>query len=219
MHLNRRQFLRRTAVVTPLSALLAGLPGGWAGATYPSDAPETSSVRFGIIALTDNAPIVMAHELGYFKKFGIDSVVSKEASWAVIRDKLTLGENQATHMLIGMPFASTMGLLGSPVKPMIIPWMLNRNGQAITLANQFKGAVKTPADMKPFAIKAKAGGTPLTFAMTYPPGTHAMWMRYWRASGGIHPDKDISLITVPPAQMVANMKVGKMDGFCVGEPW
>jgi len=162
---------------------------------------------------------VMAHELGYFKKFGIDSVISKEASWAVIRDKLTLGENQATHMLIGMPFASTMGLLGSPVKPMIIPWMLNRNGQAITLANQFKTAVKTPADMKPFAIKAKAGGTPLTFAMTYPPGTHAMWMRYWLASGGIHPDKDISLITVPPAQMVANMKVGKMDGFCVGEPW
>ena len=69
-------------------------------------------MRFGIIALTDCAPIVMAHELGYFKKFGIDSVVSKEASWAVIRDKLSLGENQATHMLIGMPLASTMGLAG-----------------------------------------------------------------------------------------------------------
>jgi nitrate/nitrite transport system substrate-binding protein len=146
-------------------------------------------------------------------------VISKEASWAVIRDKLSLGENQATHMLIGMPFASTMGLLGSPVKPMIIPWMLNRNGQAISLANKFKGAVKVAADMKPLAAKAQASGTPLTFAMTYPPGTHAMWMRYWLASGGIHPDKDISLITIPPAQMVSNMKVGKMDGFCVGEPW
>jgi nitrate/nitrite transport system substrate-binding protein len=219
MKLNRRSLLKSAAAASPLASMLAGLPRGWAGATYPSDAPESPSVRFGIIALTDNAPIVMAHELGYFKKFGIDSVVSKEASWAVIRDKLTLGENQATHMLTGMPFASTMGLLGSPVKPMIIPWMLNRNGQAITLANQFKGAVKTPADMKAFAIKAKTGGTPLTFAMTYPPGTHAMWIRYWLASGGIHPDKDVSLITVPPAQMVANMKVGKMDGFCVGEPW
>jgi len=72
---------------------------------------------------------VMAHELGYFKKFGITSTVSKEASWAVIRDKLSLGENHATHMLLGMPFASTMGLAGSPVKPMVIPWLLNRNGQ------------------------------------------------------------------------------------------
>ena len=80
----------------------------------------------------------MAHELGYFKKFGIKSIVSKEASWAVIRDKLSLGENQATHMLIGMPLASTMGLAGSPVKPMVIPWLLNRNGQAITLNNKLK---------------------------------------------------------------------------------
>ena len=104
-------------------------------------------MRFGIIALTDCAPIVMAHELGYFKKFGIESVVSKEASWAVIRDKLSLGENQATHMLIGMPLASTMGLAGSPVKPMVIPWLLNRNGQAITLNNKLKKAgVRKPAD-------------------------------------------------------------------------
>lgn len=172
-----------------------------------------------MIALTDCAPIVMAHELGLFKKFGIDSVVSKEASWAVIRDKLTLGENHATHMLLGMPFASTMGLLGSPAKPMIVPWLLNRNGQAITLANQFKASVKTAADLKPHVDKAKAAGSPLTFAMTFPPGTHAMWLRYWLASGGIHPDKDITLIVIPPPQMVANMKVGKMDGFCVGEPW
>src|SRR5438876_1527381 len=177
-------------------------------------------MRFGIIALTDNASIVMAHELGYFKKFGINSVVSKEASWAVIRDKLSLGENQATHMLIGMPFASTMGLAGSPVKPMVIPWLLDRNGQAITLNNEMKRAgVKTARDVKPMADKAKAAGEPLTFAMTFPPGTHAMWMRYWLASGGIHPDKDVTLITIPPPQMVANMKVGKIDGFCVGEPW
>src|SRR5882762_6230401 len=199
---------------------MAGLPAGWAGGAYADDSPETKAVRFGIIALTDCSSIVMAHELGLFKKYGIDSVISKEASWAVIRDKLTLGDNQATHMLIGMPFASTMGLLGSPPKPMIIPWLLNRNGQAITLDNKLKAAgVKSAQDIKPLAEKAKAAGAPLTFAMTYPPGTHAMWMRYWLASGGIHPDKDISLITIPPAQMISNMKVGKMDGFCVGEPW
>src|SRR6188768_3791601 len=215
---SRRQFL--TATATTAGVLLAGVPSGWVGSVYADDSPETKTMRFGIIALTDCAPIVMAHELGYFKKFGIDSVVSKEASWAVIRDKMNVGENQATHMLIGMPFASTMGLAGSPVKPMVIPWMINRNGQAITLNNKLKAAgVKKPADVKPIADKAKAAGDPLTFAMTFPPGTHAMWMRYWLAEGGIHPDKDVSLITIPPPQMIANMKVDKMDGFCVGEPW
>jgi len=103
---------------------------------------------------------------------------------------------------------------------MVIPWLLNRNGQAITLNNKLKAAgVKTAKDVKPLADKAKAAGDPLSFAMTFPPGTHAMWMRYWLASGGIHPDRDVSLITIPPAQMVQNMKIDKMDGFCVGEPW
>jgi nitrate/nitrite transport system substrate-binding protein len=217
--MKRRDFLR-TATASTAGALLAGVPQGWAGAVYADDSPETKVMKFGMIALTDCAPIVIAHELGYFKKFGIDSTVSKEASWAVIRDKLSIGENHATHMLIGMPLASTMGLAGSPVKPMVIPWLLNRNGQAITLNNKLKAAgAKTPAAIKPLADKAKAAGDPLSFAMTFPPGTHAMWMRYWLASGGIHPDKDVSLITIPPAQMVANMKVDKMDGFCVGEPW
>ncbi|NOT26489.1 MAG: ABC transporter substrate-binding protein [Acidobacteria bacterium] len=216
---SRRSFLK-SATATTAGVLLAGLPKGWVGGVYAQDGPETRDLRFGIIALTDCAPIVMAHELGYFKKFGINSVVSKEASWAVIRDKLTIGENHATHMLIGMPFASTMGLAGSPVKPLVIPWLLNRNGQAITLNNKLKAAgARTPAQIKPIALKAKASGDPLTFAMTFPPGTHAMWMRYWLASGGIHPDKDVNLITIPPPQMVANMKVDKMDGFCVGEPW
>ena len=217
MSITRRQFLQR-ASGSIAAGLLAGLPEGWVGAAYANGGPEVSQVRFGIIALTDCASIVMAHELGLFKKYGIQSVISKEASWAVIRDKLSLGENQATHMLFGMPFASTMGLAGSPVKPMVIPWLLNRNGQAITLSSQLK-PVKTAAQLKPRVDQAKASGKPMTFAMTFPPGTHAMWLRYWLASGGIHPDKDVSLITIPPPQMVANMKVGKMDGFCVGEPW
>lgn len=214
--LNRRRFLKTTAV----GSLLAGLPGGWVGSAYADDSPESPSVRFGIIALTDCSPIVIAHEKGLFKKHGIQSSVSKEASWAVIRDKLQTGDNQATHMLIGMPIASTMGLLGSAKKPMIFPWMLNRNGQAITLKSDFLGKVKDdPKALKPFVEKAKSLGEPLTFAMTFPPGTHAMWMRYYLGAGGINPDKDVNLITIPPPQMVANMKVGKMDGFCVGEPW
>jgi nitrate/nitrite transport system substrate-binding protein len=219
MKSSRRTFLKTTGQST-LAGLMVGVPKGWVGTAYADDSPETKTIRFGIIALTDCSSIVMAHELGYFKQFGIESIISKEASWAVIRDKLSIGENQATHMLIGMPFASTMGLAGSPVKPMVIPWLLNRNGQAITLNNKLKQAgVKTAKDIKPVADKAKAAGDPLTFAMTFPPGTHAMWIRYWLASGEIHPDKDVTLITIPPPQMVANMKVDKMDGFCVGEPW
>src|SRR5882757_11087585 len=118
---SRRGFLKHAVSASAAASLMRGLPGGWVGSVYADDSPETPNMRFGMIALTDCSPIVMAHELGFFKKFGINSVVSKEASWAVIRDKLTLGENQATHMLIGMPFASTMGLVGSPVKPLIAP--------------------------------------------------------------------------------------------------
>jgi nitrate/nitrite transport system substrate-binding protein len=214
--LPRRRFLRHSAA----TLLLAGLPKGWVGRVFADEGPEAPDVRLGIIALTDCSSIVMAHELGLFTKYGIRSTVSKEASWAVIRDRLTLGENQATHMLYGMPFASTMGLLGSPKKPMIIPLCLNHNGQAITLAKSLAAkGVKKPQDLKPLVDAAKAAGQPLTFAMTFPPGTHAMWMRYWLGAGGINPDKDVTLITIPPPQMVTNMKVGKMDGFCVGEPW
>jgi nitrate/nitrite transport system substrate-binding protein len=214
--ITRRRFLGGSAT----ALLLAGMPKGWVGGAWADDGPEAPDVRIGIIALTDCSSIVMAHELGLFAKYGIRSTVSKEASWAVIRDRLTLGENQATHMLYGMPYASTMGLLGSPKKPMIIPLCLNHNGQAITLAKALEEkGVKTAADLKPHADAAKAAGKPMTFAMTFPPGTHAMWMRYWLGAGGINPDKDVTLITIPPAQMVSNMKVGKMDGFCVGEPW
>jgi len=216
MRLSRRELVTTSAA----AAVLAGLPARWPGGVYASDAPEHPKVRVGIIALTDCSSIVMAHELGLFKKHGIESTISKEASWAVIRDRLTLGENQATHMLLGTPYAATMGLQGSPVKPMIIPCYLNRNGQAITLTKALldRGA-RTPAQIKPLALEAKAKGSPMAFAMTYPPGTHAMWMHYWLAAAGINPLSGAKLITVPPPQMVANMRVGNMDGFCVGEPW
>lgn len=219
---NRRNFLTKSTA----AALFAGLPKGWVGSAFASDAPETADMKFGIIALTDCSPIVIAHEKGFFKKYGINATVAKGANWAAIRDSLSNGDNQATHMLIGMPIASTLGLAGAPKKPMVVPWLLNRNGQSITLKKELKGIVKDdPKALKPLVDKAKAAGSPMTFAMTFPPGTHAMWMRYYLAAGGIHPGDaagagaDISLITVPPPQMVANMKAGKMDGFCVGEPW
>ena len=216
---SRRQALKTVGVLGAAS-LLCGLPSGWQGAAWASDAPETADVTFGMIALTDCSPILIAHEKGFFKKYGINSTITKPANWAAIRDALVKGDTQATHMLVGMPLASTMGLGGSPKVPMVIPWLLNRNGQAITLSNDLKGKVAgDPKALKPIVEKAKADGKKMTFAMTFPAGTHAMWMRYYLAAGGIHPDRDVDLITIPPPQMVANMKVGKMDGYCVGEPW
>ncbi len=220
--LDRRQFLKRSALFAGSAALFSALGNrSWAAtAGAVSDAPETPNLNFGIIALTDCSPIVIAHEKGFFKKYGINSTVTKGANWAAIRDNLTFGSIQATHMLIGMPLSATMGLAGAVKKPMVIPWLMNRNGQAISLKTEWKGKVGAdPKAIKPFVDEAKKLGEPLTFAMTFPPGTHAMWMRYYLGAGGIDPDKDVSLIVVPPAQMVANMKVGKMDGFCVGEPW
>ena len=224
--LSRRKFLSNSTKATALGLLASGLPTGWLGAQTASDAPESPNVNFGIIALTDCSPIIIAHEKGFFKKYGINSTVTKGASWAAIRDSLSNGDIQATHMLLGMPIASTMGLGGAPKKPMIAPWILNRNGQSISLAKSLKGKVGAdPKALKPLVDAAKTAGSPMTFAMTFPPGTHAMWLRYWLAAGGINPGDasgagaDVSLITIPPPQMVANMQAGKMDGFCVGEPW
>jgi nitrate/nitrite transport system substrate-binding protein len=182
--------------------------------------PELRELRIGIIALTDCSPFVIAHEKGFFARYGLHTTISKGASWAAIRDGLSNGDFHAAHLLLGMPFASTMGLLGAPKQPMVVPWLVNRNGQGITLRADLKGKVgEDPRGLKPIVEAAQADGKPLTFAMTFPPGTHAMWLRYYLAAGGIHPDKDVALVTVPPPQMVQNMRIGKMDGFCVGEPW
>src|SRR4029453_17243512 len=144
---------RRRFVKVSTAALGAALLP--AGRVWASESPEVSAMKFGMIALTDCSPIVIAHEKGLFKKYGIESVVSKGANWAAIRDSFSSGGNQETHMLTGMPIASTMGLLGSPKKPMIIPWMLNRNGQAITLKAAFRGKVKAdPKALKPLVDAA-----------------------------------------------------------------
>ena len=217
----RREFIKG-ATASILGFLLSGLPplrGGLFAGT--ADTPEVTRIKAGFIPLTDCASVVMAGELGLYKKYGLEVALSKEASWAAARDKLTIGENQASHLLYGMPYASTLGIAGAEGKtvPLIIPLALNQNGQAITLSNELKKrGVKTAQDVKRIVEEDKGKKT-YTFAMTFPPGTHAMWIRYWLAAGGVDPDKDVKLITVSPPQMVANMRVGNMDGYCVGEPW
>src|SRR5688500_11936541 len=134
--INRRLFLGGAAAGLGSLAAVSGcgdstassaVPPELIGATPASDAHEVRDLKCGIIALTDCSPLVIAHEKGLFKKYGINSTISKGASWAAIRDSLTYGDLQATHMLIGMPLAATMGLGGSKITPMVIPWLLNRN--------------------------------------------------------------------------------------------
>ncbi len=206
----RRQFIKGSAAV----AAGAALPGGaWA---QGSDAPEKKEVRIGFIPLTDCASVVMASVLKFDEKYGIKIIPTKEASWAGVRDKLVNGELDMAHVLWGLIYGVHMGI-GGPKKDMAILMNLNHNGQAITLSKKLadKGAV----DVASLAKVMAADKRDYTFAQTFPTGTHAMWLYYWLASAGVNPMKDTKVITVPPPQMVANMRVGNMDGFCVGEPW
>jgi nitrate/nitrite transport system substrate-binding protein len=182
--------------------------------------PEVKQITFGVLPLTDCAPIVIAHAKGLFLKHGIESKVIKLASWTESRDALFSGTAQAAHMLFGMPVAAAVGKLGADHRPLIIPWILNRNGQAITVSKRHREVLRSNArDLRGLAQEGRDRGRPMVFAMTLQPGTHAMWLRYWLAAGGIDPDKDVSLITIPPPMMVANMRAGRLDGFCAGEPW
>ena len=181
-----------------------------------SDKPEKEEVRIGFIPLTDCASVVMASVLGFDKKYGVKIIPTKEASWAGVRDKLVNGELDFAHVLYGLIYGVHLGTSG-PKKDMAILMTLNQNGQAITLSKKLadKGAVDAASLAKLMATDKRD----YTFAQTFPTGTHAMWLYYWLASVGVNPLKDAKVITVPPPQMVANMRVGNMDGYCVGEPW
>jgi nitrate/nitrite transport system substrate-binding protein len=211
MSTERRGFIKGSAATAV--ALAASSTGAWAGG---SDAPELKEVRIGFIPLTDCASVVMASVLKFDEKYGIKIIPSKEASWAGVRDKLVNGELDMAHVLYGLIYGVQLGI-GGPKKDMAVLMTLNQNGQAITLSKKLadKGAV----DVASLARVMQSDKREYTFAQTFPTGTHAMWLYYWLAAGGINPIKDAKVITVPPPQMVANMRVGNMDGFCVGEPW
>jgi len=216
---SRRDFLK-TSLAAGLGAagILGMVPAGVRSAAWAagSDAPEKPEVKIGFIPLTDCASVVVASELGFDKKYGIKITPSKEASWAAVRDKLVNGELDAAHVLYGLIYGVQLGI-GGPKKDMAVLMGLNHNGQAITLSNQLKDKGATDgAKLKALIGKEKRE---YTFAQTFPTGTHAMELYYWLATYGINPMADVKTIVVPPPQMVANMRVGNMDGFCVGEPW
>jgi nitrate/nitrite transport system substrate-binding protein len=176
-------------------------------------------IKLGFIPLTDCAPLVAAKELGLFAKYGVDVELSKEASWAVVRDKILNGELDGAHCLFSMPFSVYTGIGGKAGSEMKIAMIINNNGQAITLSKDFCGlAGDKEVNKANGAVKNVQGRKEVTFAMTFPGGTHDIWLRYWMAAAGIN-QKSVGIITIPPPQMVANMRVDNMEGFCVGEPW
>ncbi|MDF2619357.1 MAG: nitrate-binding protein NrtA precursor, periplasmic [Xanthobacteraceae bacterium] len=228
--LSRRSFLKASAATLGTASLVEALrlsfPGGVPSA-YAAG-PETTKAVLGYIALMDASPLVIAKEKGLFAKHGVPDVeVVKQASWGATRDNLVLGGAangiDGAHILSPMPYLISTGKVtqNNVPTPMYILARLNLDAQAISVSNEYKDLkVTTDASALKAAFAAKkAAGKEVKVAMTFPGGTHDLWLRYWLASAGIDPDKDVSTIVVPPPQMVANMKVGNMDAFCVGEPW
>ncbi|MBB6486056.1 CmpA/NrtA family ABC transporter substrate-binding protein [Rhizobium lusitanum] len=221
----RRNLLKTSAAAALIGAVKAAFPSGAFAATGGA---EVTGAKLGYIALTDAAPLVIAKEKGFFEKHGLPDVdVAKQASWGATRDNLVLGGAangiDGAHILSPLPYLMHTGKVtqnNQPV-PMAILARLNYDSQGISVAKEYAATgVQLDASKLKAAFDAKrAAGKEIKAAMTFPGGTHDLWMRYWLAAGGIDPDKDVSTIVVPPPQMVANMKVGNMDVFCVGEPW
>lgn len=181
-----------------------------------SDAPELSSIDAGFMALTDSASLVVAATQGFAQPYGLNINLHRQPSWASLRDKLVNGELHAAHSLYGLVYAAQLGI-GAQAKDMAVLMGLNQNGQSINLS----AALKSAGVITPEALDRRThqSGPKLTFAQTLPTGNHALWLYYWLASQGIHPLQDVDSVVVPPPQMVEHLEAGRIDGFCVGEPW
>ncbi|OAJ55271.1 nitrate ABC transporter substrate-binding protein [Paraburkholderia ginsengiterrae] len=176
---------------------------------------EKTHLRLGFVALSDAAPLVAAKLLEFGHAHGLTLELSRQPSWAAVRDKLLSGDLDAAHALYGLVYGVQLGL-GGPQTDMAVLMVLNRNGQAITLSNRLANLLAEHGTL-PKALAA-LGRKPV-FAQTFPTGTHAMWLYYWLASQGVDPLREIESVAIPPPQMVAALAEDKLDGLCVGEPW
>jgi nitrate/nitrite transport system substrate-binding protein len=182
-----------------------------------SDAPEKSAINLGFMALSDCASVVVAATQGFAQPYGLTLNLKRQASWANLRDKLVSGELDAAHSLYGLIYAVHLGIGGVAPTDMAVLMGLNQNGQSLNLSRGLQNlGVNSPEALDRHVHQSRAK---LTFAQTFPTGTHAMWLYYWLASQGIHPLQDVDSVVVPPPQMVAHLQAGRIDGFCVGEPW
>ena len=220
-------FTRRYFVVSAATSAISLLLSPLVAIAAPGK-PETTEVELGFIALTDSAPLIIAKEKGFFNKQGMTGVeLKKQTSWAVTRDNLELGGSRGgidgAHILTPMPYLLSTGAITKSKQPlpMLILARLNTQGQAISGSKEFldeKLKVKAPNLIETVDKKNKTGDK-FKAAVTFPGGTHDLWMRYWMAANGVDPNKNADLVVIPPPQMVANMQSGTMDVFCVGEPW
>ena len=192
---------------------------------------ERTELRLGFIPLNDCAPLAVAKELGLFAKEGLDVTLSREASWANVRDKVAVGVLDGAHMLAPMPLAASLGA-GGEQTAMVVPLSLNLNGSAVTIAVGHADAMRAldpdgmaeaPRTARPLARliedRRAHGDKPLTLAVVFPFSMHNYELRYWLAEAGIDPDRDVRLVVVPPPRMAAMLKAGDIDGYCVGAPW
>jgi len=190
-------------------------------------------LRAGFIPLVDAAPLIVAREKGFAEKHGIELHLRRSNSWASLRDRLSVGDVDAAHMLAPIAIASQLGL-GNPKAPMVVPCALSMNGNAISVSNGLHDAmIKTGwtsaqardpaasamAVAEVIRSRAEKGAPPLTFASVYPLSSHNYELRYWFASAGIDPSQDVNLTVVPPPMIVDALSEGHIDGFCVGAPW
>lgn len=182
-----------------------------------SDAPEKTTINLGFMALSDCASVVVAATQGFAQPYGLTLNLKRQSSWASLRDKLVSGELDAAHSLYGLIYAVHLGIGGPPATDMAVLMGLNQNGQSINLSHGLQAlGVSSPEALHRHVHQSRSK---LTFAQTFPTGTHAMWLYYWLASQGIHPLQDVDSVVVPPSQMVTHLQAGRIDGFCVGEPW
>jgi len=208
--MSRRTFLGAVGGTTLAAALGSLLPMEAAKAAFKEEMGkgklEKSKLNVGFVPITCATPIIMAHPLGFYSKYGLDVDVIKTAGWAVARDKSLAKEYDASHMLTPMPLAMSMGA-GSTAKPYIMPAVENINGQAIVLHTQHKDK-RDPKQWKGFKF-----GVPFEYSM------HNFLLRYYVAEHGLDPDTDIQIRVVPPPEMVANLRAGNLDGYLSPDPF
>jgi nitrate/nitrite transport system substrate-binding protein len=203
-------------------------PGLHAGG---GDGLEKPRLTLGFVPLTDCAPLAVALEKGLFRRHGLEVSLSRQVSWANIRDKVAVGALDGAQMLAAMPIATTLGL-GEVKQPTLAALSLDLNGNAITVSAQLhrrmreadpEAALEQPmtarALAKVVAADREAGRGRMTFAMVFPFSSHNYLLRYWLATAGLAPDRDLRLVAIPPPQMVDCLSSGEIDGYCVGEPW
>ncbi len=192
---------------------------------------ERHQITAGIMPLLDSSLLVAAREKGFAEAEGVDLVLVRETSWANIRDRLAVGHFQVAHMLAPMPIACNLGLTPLASRT-IVPMALGLGGNAVTVANALWAEMEANgarADLDPggagmalkavVAERARAGCAPLRFAVVHPHSGHNYELRYWLASCGIDPDRDIEIVILPPPLMADALGAGNIDGYCVGEPW